>query len=269
MGVEGTAVSTISSQAVSMVIAVWFLNRKKFIFRFTFRNMKIEPGILKELLRIGVPVSLQECIVRFSFLYLTALTNSLGIYAASAVGVASRYDVFAMLPAVSVSNALTALTAQNIGAGNSKRAKKCLKYGMFFALGCSSLFFVWAQVRPDSMLGIFTKDSATIRTGIPFLQTCSLDYLATAVLFCFNGYLNGSERTVFTMASSLAGALLIRVPLLYAVSGSGVRSLGVYGIISPVSTVLMIGITGIYLYKMNQKQTQDNSLSFGKKEPAH
>lgn len=69
--------------------------------------------------------------VRFSFLYLTSVTNRLGIYAASAVGVASKYDVFAMLPATSVANALAAVTAQNYGAGKPERAKKSLAAGLF------------------------------------------------------------------------------------------------------------------------------------------
>ena len=52
--------------------------------------------ILKELIRVGIPVSFQECMVRISFLYLTAITNSFGIYVSSAVGIAGKYDVFAM-----------------------------------------------------------------------------------------------------------------------------------------------------------------------------
>ena len=85
--------------------------------------------MLKELIAIGIPVSFQECMVRFSFLYLTAITNGFGVYAASAVGIASKFDIFAMLPATSVSNALTALTAQNLAAGKKERAVGFVRYG--------------------------------------------------------------------------------------------------------------------------------------------
>ena len=61
--------------------------------------------------------------VRLSFLYLTSVTNRLGVYAAAAVGIASKYDVFAMLPATSTANALAAVTAQNYGAGKPERAR--------------------------------------------------------------------------------------------------------------------------------------------------
>lgn len=63
---------------------------------------------------MGIPISLQECMVRLSFLYLTSVTNRLGVYAAAAVGIASKYDVFAMLPATSTANALAAVTAPEL-----------------------------------------------------------------------------------------------------------------------------------------------------------
>ncbi len=99
-----------------------YLNAKGFIFRFSPRTLRIDRALLKELFRLGLPISLQECMVRFSFLYLTSITNSFGVYAASAVGIASKYDVFAMLPATSFSSALSALTAQNLAAGKEERA---------------------------------------------------------------------------------------------------------------------------------------------------
>lgn len=122
MGAAGTAAATVAAQAVSMIAAVLYLNAKGFIFRFSPRTLRIDRALLKELFRLGLPISLQECMVRFSFLYLTSITNSFGVYAASAVGIASKYDVFAMLPATSFSSALSALTAQNLAAGKEERA---------------------------------------------------------------------------------------------------------------------------------------------------
>lgn len=247
MGVAGTAVSTVVSQGVSMVIAIIYLNSRGFIFCFTPKNLRIDRDILKELVIIGIPVSLQECMVRFSFLYLTAITNGFGVFAASAVGIAGKYDVFAMMPATSVANALTALTAQNVAAGREDRAKRFLRFGMLLSFGCSLLFFLWAQAAPQTMLQVFTADPQVIGAGIPFLQACSIDYLAVSFLFCLNGYLNGKEKTVFTMCNCCCGALLIRVPVLFLLVQGEIGSLSLYGLVSPVSTVIMLGVIAAYL----------------------
>ena len=154
------------------------------------------------------------------FLYLTSITNGFGVNAASAVGIASKYDVFAMLP----------------------------------AFGCSLLFFAWAQLGPETMIGIFSADPQVIQAGIPFFRSCSLDYLAVALLFSLNGYLNGCEKTLFTMTNCCAGALLIRIPLLHFLTGQGIRQLQAYGLVSPCSSLVMISVILLYLTWLGRKR---------------
>lgn len=247
LGVTGVALATIGSQAVSMICAIVYLNRSQFIFTFCLENMKIDRAKLKELAQIGIPISVQESMVRLSFLYLTSVTNRLGIYAAAAVGIASKYDVFAMLPATSVSNALAAVTAQNYGAGKLKRAKISLFTGLSFALAASSVFWLWAQLSPETMIGIFTNDSAIIEAGIPFFRACSYDYLAVCFVFCLNGYLNGRSNTIFTMISCGIGALVLRMPLTWVVYTYWPDNLLMIGSVAPVVSVFMAIYTWIYV----------------------
>ena len=247
MGVAGVAIATIGSQAVSMICAIWYLNRNQFIFTFTFKNLRIDRDKVKELARVGIPISLQECMVRLSFLYLTSVTNRLGIYAAAAVGVASKYDVFAMLPATSIANALAAITAQNYGAGRPERAKKSLFAGLSFAVAASAVFWLWAQVSPQTMIGVFTDDSSIISAGIPFFKSCSYDYLAVSFVFCLNGYLNGRSKTIFTMISCCFGALALRMPLIWLVYTYWPDNLFRIGTIAPLVSGFMACYTLLYV----------------------
>lgn len=266
MGAAGTAVATVVSQGVSMTAALFWVSRKQSVIRISVSGLRMDRKILKEMILLGIPVSFQECMVRFSFLYLTAIINGFGVYAASAVGIAGKYDTFAMLPAVSVGSALAALTAQNLGAGRKDRAKAFTRTGILWALFCSALFFCWAQISPQSMMGIFTSDSQVIHAGIPFFRACSFDYLAVSVMFGMNGYLNGSEKTVFTMLNCCGGALLIRVPFLAVLSGSKVESLMAYGIVSPLSSMIMIGVIFLYLTAERKKSAGILSYESGKPE---
>lgn len=67
LGPAGTAFATVFSQGVSMVCAVVYLNSRNFLFRFSWKNLRVDRRLLKELVVLGVPVSLQECMVRVSF----------------------------------------------------------------------------------------------------------------------------------------------------------------------------------------------------------
>ena len=265
MGVRGTALATVLSQGISMACAVVYLNRKNFIFTFKLKNFRIDRECAMELAGVGIPISLQECMVRLSFLYLTSVTNRLGVNAAAAVGIASKYDVFAMLPATSIASALAAITAQNYGAGKMKRAKQSLIAGIGFAVLASSLFFLWAQFSPQTMIGVFGADDAVIRAGIPFFRSCSFDYLAVSFVFCLNGYLNGRSRTVFTMISCCFGALCLRMPLIHLAYTYCPDNLLVIGAIAPAVSGFMALYTLFYTFRLINRPHHSSVTSAGKR----
>lgn len=255
MGVSGTALATIASQGISMFLAMFYLNRRNFIFQFRLSNFKISKPKALELAYVGIPISLQECMVRLSFLYLTSVTNRLGVSAAAAVGIASKYDVFAMLPATSAASALTAVVAQNYGAGKYKRMNQALAVAIFFALPFSAAFFLWAQINPASMIGIFSNDPAIIAAGIPFFKTCSFDYLCVLFVFTLNSYLNGRSKTMFTMASCCFGALALRMPLIYAACHYAPNELGIIGMVAPAVSGIMAVYTFVYVLRLMKQSS--------------
>ncbi len=259
LGVSGTALATVISQAASMFIAILYLKKKDFLFDFRLSSFKPVKSIAGELARVGIPISFQELMVRISFLYLMVIMNSCGVYAASVVGISSKYDVFAMLAATSMANALSAITAQNMGAGRPERARKSLWYGLGFALCISVLFWIWAQVNPQSMIRVFSDNADIIAAGVPFFRSCSYDYILVTIVFCLNGYLNGRQKTVWTMVSCSAGALVLRIPLVWLFGRYFAEDLGKLGMIAPTVSGIMACYTLIYVIyegKNARRQTQ-------------
>lgn len=257
MDVSGTAWATVISQGVSMVIAIVYLKRKQFIFDFRLSGFRPVGSIVKELARVGIPISFQEAAVRVSFLYLMTVMNRCGVYAAAVVGIGSKYDVFAMLSATSMANALAAITAQNMGAGKPERARKSLWYGMGFALFVSCLFWLWAQWNPESMISAFSRDEHVIRAGVPFFRSCSYDYILVTHVFCLNGYLNGRQKTLWTMVSCTSGALLLRIPMVYFFGKYFSDNLGMLGKIAPTVSGIMACYTLAYVLWEGWKWNKD------------
>lgn len=206
---------------------------------------------------MGIPISFQEAAVRVSFLYLMTVMNRCGVYAAAVVGIGSKYDVFAMLSATSMANALAAITAQNMGAGKPERARKSLWYGMGFALFVSCLFWLWAQWNPESMISAFSRDEHVIRAGVPFFRSCSYDYILVTLVFCLNGYLNGRQKTLWTMVSCTSGALLLRIPMVYFFGKYFSDNLGMLGKIAPTVSGIMACYTLVYVLWEGWKWNKD------------
>ncbi len=247
MDVAGTALATIISQGLSMGIAIVYLKRKDFIFDFRLPSFRPIGEIVLRLAKIGIPISFQELMVRISFLYLMTVMNSCGVYAAAVVGIGSKYDVFAMLTATSMANALAAITAQNFGAGKPERARRSLWYGLATALAVSSAFWLWAQISPETMIGVFSEHDDVIAAGVPFFRSCSYDYFLVSIVFCLNGYLNGRQKTVWTMISCSAGALLLRIPMVWFFGQNFSGDLGRLGMIAPTVSGIMACYTLVYV----------------------
>lgn len=263
LGVAGTALATIISQGISMIIAVIKLKKQNFIFDFKLSSFQPDVFLMKRLGKIGIPISFQELMIRISFLYLMVVMNRCGVYAAAVVGISSKYDIFAMLTGTSIASALAAITAQNLGAGKPERARKSLWYGLTFAVTVSFGFWCWAQFAPDTMIRLFSKDEAIIAEGVSFFRYCSYDYILVTIVFILNGYLNGCQKTVWTMISSSAGALLLRIPLVWYFGSHFSGNIGRLGMIAPtVSGIMAIYTLGYVFYEGKQmKETMKKTIA--------
>ena len=94
---------------------------------------------MRRILRVGVPIALQELLVQFSFLFIQVVVNGMGVDASAAVGVAEKVCMFLMLVASAYMQSISAFVAQNNGAGLPERSVKALFYGIrtAFVAGCS------------------------------------------------------------------------------------------------------------------------------------
>lgn len=248
MGAKGAAIATVFSQAVSVIIGITYLKRGNFVFTFKFRGVKFDLQTAKDLFKIGLPLSLQDTLIPLSFLFLFSLANSMGVSSSAAYSSVIRLNAFLMLPAGSFSMALTALTAQCIGANKMRRAVDALRLSVLFAFCFGIIFFIWQQLAPKSAIGIFTTDKEVLQAGSLYLKSFSYDYIFVPFVFCFNGFFFGCGRTIFAAINSIFAAFAVRIPIAFilciCIPGATLYHLG---IAMPVASTISIIIAISYL----------------------
>lgn len=216
MGATGAAIATVFSQAVSMILCMTYLGRNNFIFDFKLSSFKINKKRLKLLLKIGVPTSIQNVATSASFLFLTALVNTTGgAIASAAVGAVGKLNGFAILPAVAMSSSVSAMSAQNLGAGEEKRASQTMFYGMAIGGTISILAFIFIRLFPELCMSAFGNDAEMIKNGVVYLKAFSFDYVIVPWLFCLNGLFIGAGHTTFSLINNAMSSILIRIPAAY------------------------------------------------------
>mgnify|MGYP004514485479 FL=1 len=248
MDAAGAAIATVAAQAVSVVLAVVMLLKKQLPFAIKKSDFRFNTQCRK-FLSIGLPLALQEFLTQLSFLALCAFVNRLGLTASSGYGVACKIVNFAMLIPSALMQSMASFVAQNVGAGNPKRAKKAMLtgIGMGVVIGCA--VFALVLFRGDLLAGIFSTDAEVVQKGFDYLKGFAPETIATAVLFSMIGYFNGNNRTVWVMVQGLIQTLLVRLPMAYIMSIQPNASLTMIGLSAPTSTLVGVVLNiGFYLY---------------------
>ena len=132
LGPAGAALGTTLSQAVSVLVSLAVILKRRLISvrRADFRPQR---AVMGKLLQIGVPVALQDGFIQVSFVIITIIANRRGLTDAAAVGIVEKIIGFLFLIPSSMLSTVSALGAQNIGAGKPERARLTLRYAAMIA----------------------------------------------------------------------------------------------------------------------------------------
>lgn len=248
MDAAGAAIATVLAQAASVVFAVALLIKKKLPFAITRADFRLNPQCRK-FLSIGLPLALQEFLTQLSFLVLCAFVNRLGLAASSGYGVASKIVNFAMLIPSALMQSMASFVAQNVGAGNQKRARQSMLTGIGVGLVFGCAVFALVMLKGDVLAGIFSPDAEVVQKGFEYLKGFAPETILTAILFSMLGYFNGNNKTLWVMAQGLIQTLLVRLPFAYVMSIQPNASLTKIGLAAPVSTLVGVLLNvGFYLY---------------------
>ena len=253
LGAKGAAIATVVAQGCSVVVALLLLARRGLPFPFAASDIRFHRAETGKILKVGLPLCLQDTLVNMSFLIITAIINSMGLVASAAVGVVGRITSFAFMPNGAFSSAVATVAAQNIGAGRQDRALKSLWAAVGFSLIFSTLFCVYSQFLPETLIRIFTSEADVIAAGAQYLRADAYDALLTSFVFCFNAYFSACGNSMISMIHSLIATFLVRIPLSWMVSRMAEPSLFGIGLAAPAASLFSIVVCVGYFQYLRMK----------------
>jgi len=256
----GVAAAASVAQFISFIcIGVWLL-RCQLPFPFTVKDIRPDGKSIRYLLVVGFPVILQELLVSISFMINMNRVNILGVEASASVGVVSRiFNIAAVIPN-SIGSAISAITAQSLGAGLRKRALSSMKWGMLYAAVTNTAIMLFCMIWPDLITSLFSSDPVVISGASNYLVSFIVDCSFVAFLFSLNAYLNGCGKSHVTMWYQLISAFLVRVPLSIYITGildlEINKKLFYLGFASPLASIVAIVIGVVYIVRYNRRESE-------------
>lgn len=244
MGPAGAALGTTLSQTISVAVALAAIVKRRLISisRSDFRPCREH---IRRILNIGVPVALQDGFIQIAFIVITIIANQRGLNDAAAVGIVEKIIGFIFLVPSSMLSTVSAVCAQNIGAGKYDRAAKTLRYAIFIAAGFGLVVSVLIQFIAEPVVGLFSSDAAVITMGGQYFRGYIADCMFAGIHFCFSGYFCAYGKSGISFLHNFLSVLLARVPGAYLASKMFADTLLPMGLAAVAGSILSVIICTI------------------------
>lgn len=256
MGAAGAALATMLSQVISVLLALWSLWKFRIGIRLQRSDLKLQPQIAKNLFSVGAPIALQDGLIQVSFLVITAIANSRGVEMAAAVGIVEKIISFLFLVPSAMLSTVSAIGAQNIGAGKQERSIKALTYGIRISLLYGLVIVVICQLIPHQIVGMFvTGEEQVVVYGAQYLRSYAFDVIFAGVHFCFSGYFSACGKSVYSFIHNMTSVITVRVPGAYVASKLFAATLYPMGLAAPAGSALS-DVICIFLFMRLRKRRE-------------
>ena len=256
-GLKGAAIATVIGRSTGVFYQCYHLVKGKGKIKFKAHHFRFDGEIIRSLISIAWPATLQFIIASGSWILLARLVAETGGTNASAgYQVAIRNVIFFILPAWGLSNAAATLVGQNLGAKQNERAAQSVfltaKYNAIFMSFVMLLFLFFAH----PIIRIFTHDEAIVAYGVKSLQIIGSGFIFYGIAMVMTQALNGAGDTRTPTIINFVCFWLFQIPLAYILAnGFNMKSAGAF-ISIPVAETLIALVAWYYFRKGNWKKVK-------------
>ena len=256
LGAAGAALGTTLAQTVSVLLAFLVIRRQKTGLALK-KYFRPRPGVMGQILHIGVPVALQDGFVQIAFIVITVIANRRGLNDAAAVGIVEKFIGLVFLVPSTMLSTVSALSAQNIGAGEEGRARLTLRYAIFLAAGFGLAVSVMIQFVSGPVVGLFTGDGEVIVLGSQYLRSYIWDCMLAGMHFCFSGYFCACGRSGISFIHHFLSIVCVSIPGAYLASKFFPDTLFPMGWAAPGGSLLSVVVCVIALILLRRRQNSE------------
>jgi len=213
----GASLATVIGQAVSFIIAIIYLVRHKeaFGFDFKFKSFKISGDVLKPLIKLGIPMSIQMAAITISKTVLAAWINVYGWQYTALAGIYNKLGLFMGIISNSMTTAGAANIAQNIGAAKYERVPKILGLvGLITGVVCG-ICAILVIVMPTTVFSMFTTDAAVLDISGILVLPMVLNFLGSIARAVGFSLINGSGNSKLNLTVALFDGIIGRIGFSY------------------------------------------------------
>lgn len=221
MGVAGVGLATVIAQIVACTLTLYSLGTTNDIYRFSFREMKLDSAVFRRILIIGIPMGLQSCMYAVSNLFVHRGINAYGTDTVAANTAFGRIDALFWNSSNALGQSCLTFCGQNFGAGNIKRVRKGIRTGIIMYMIGSAAISSFLYVYGSFFFHLFTNDVNVIEIGLSILRFQCPFWIVFSIVEVLSCSLRACGDSLFPMimTTMVMGVFRISWILFYPAKG--------------------------------------------------
>jgi putative MATE family efflux protein len=257
LGVMGAALATLITQALAALLGIVVFLRGRHGIQLSWRGFRPDGPYLKRAFFLGFPGSVELSTRGLGLMIMSFLVASFGTLALAAYGVGSNILMVVSIPAMGLSQAVSTLVGQNIGAGNIQRAARVSMIGTLSGLVILTLVGIVAYAFAPAIVAFFVPgDANVIAEGARFIRIMCLAWGGIGVQLCMVSAFRASGNMLIAMVIALVSQWMIQFPLAYLLSKHTIlQASGIYWSF-PVTNVAVAVISVCWFAQGGWKKTR-------------
>ncbi len=259
-GIAGVAVATVLAQSLSAVLVLILLTRTKDIYRLRWRELQLDPVILRRIVVIGLPMAIQTAITSLSNIFVQGYINFFGSDVMAGWACYNRLNDFIFLPIASVSMAGTTFVSQNTGAGNEQRSHRGTVTALILTTAVTAIIVALLYAFAPGAVRLFSSDAAVIAAGVLFIRTNSIFFLFNCNNHVLAGTLRGRGDSLGPMIIMLATFVGVRQVYLYMMTHFVVNTPRVVGFGYPVGWMCCFAAELLYYFLRHRRTARRSEI---------
>jgi len=211
LGVEGAALATALAFTTGATLGLWLLQRGGLLLRLDRGRWRLQPAIVRRVLRIGYPAAIEHLLMQVGFIFYVVFAARYGTAAVAAYFIGVRILALSFLPGIGFAAAAGTLVGQGLGAGRVHQAAHSARAAVELAIGLMTAAGVAIYLFATPIARLFVDDPAVIADTVPFIHVLAALQPLMAIDFTLGGALRGAGDTRFPLATVLIGFYLCRL----------------------------------------------------------
>ena len=217
LGIAGSALATFIAQAVSLTALIRHLYRRRHILclhREELRLLRVDWSVVGTLVKKGIPMSAQMLVVSLSAVLMITLVNRFGVDTTAAFGAGLQIWNYIQMPAFAVSMAVSAMTAQNVGAHKWERVPRIAWVGVAYSVLLTGSVVLAIELLNTRVFGLFLPaGSAALSIATQMNRVVTGSFIFFGVSVALFGVVRATGAVIAPLIILTISLLVVRFPL--------------------------------------------------------